>query len=106
MLQVEHAHLAADLRERVDTVELSMEFPGEASERLQLDQRVLEMMAVRIDNRRDDPAADLVEEDEVRVHRRQLPTASRYVTPSELYDAIDHWAFCALSNSPGCRTCY
>jgi hypothetical protein len=31
---------------------------------------------------------------------------ARHVRNRRLYDAIDHWAFCALSNSPGCRTFY
>jgi len=31
---------------------------------------------------------------------------ARHIRNRRLYDAIDHWAFCALSNSPGCRTFY
>jgi transposase len=31
---------------------------------------------------------------------------ARHVRNRRLYDAIDHWAFCSLSNSPGCRTFY
>jgi hypothetical protein len=31
---------------------------------------------------------------------------ARHVRNRRLYDAIDQWAFCALSNSPGCRTFY
>ena len=29
---------------------------------------------------------------------------ARHIRNRRLYDAIDHWAFCALPNSPGCRT--
>lgn len=31
---------------------------------------------------------------------------ARHVRNRRLYDAIDQWAFCAISNSPGCRTFY
>jgi transposase len=31
---------------------------------------------------------------------------ARYVRNNRLYDAIDHWAFCALSASPGARAFY
>jgi hypothetical protein len=31
---------------------------------------------------------------------------ARYVRNNRLYDAIDHWAFCALLASPGARTFY
>jgi len=31
---------------------------------------------------------------------------ARHVRNRRLYDAIDQWAFCALSNSPGCRAFY
>ena len=31
---------------------------------------------------------------------------ARHIRNRRLYDAIDQWAFCALSNSPGCRTLY
>ena len=31
---------------------------------------------------------------------------ARYVRNRRLYDAIDQWAFCSLSTSPGCRTFY
>jgi transposase len=31
---------------------------------------------------------------------------ARHIRNRRLYDAIDQWAFCALSNSPGCRTFY
>src|SRR5690606_718832 len=69
LLQVEHAHLAFHLRQRLDAMERLAESLGEANERLELDERVLEMVPVRVDDRRDHLAADLVEEDEVRVHR-------------------------------------
>ena len=31
---------------------------------------------------------------------------ARHVRNRRLYDAIDHWAFCALSASPGARAFY
>ena len=31
---------------------------------------------------------------------------ARYVRNRRLYDAIDRWAFCSLTNSPGCRAFY
>ncbi|MGH3586876.1 MAG: IS110 family transposase [Pseudonocardia sp.] len=31
---------------------------------------------------------------------------ARHVRNRRLYDAIDQWAFCALTNSPGARACY
>jgi hypothetical protein len=31
---------------------------------------------------------------------------ARHVRNRRLYDAIDRWAFCAISNSPGCRAYY
>jgi hypothetical protein len=31
---------------------------------------------------------------------------ARHVRNRRLYDAIDQWAFCALTNSPGARTFY
>ena len=31
---------------------------------------------------------------------------ARHVRNRRLYDAIDNWAFCSLSNSPGCRAFY
>jgi len=31
---------------------------------------------------------------------------ARHVRNRRLYDAIDQWAFCAISNSPGCRAFY
>jgi transposase/transposase IS116/IS110/IS902 family protein len=31
---------------------------------------------------------------------------ARHIRNRRLYDAIDQWAFCALSNSPGCRAFY
>jgi len=31
---------------------------------------------------------------------------ARHIRNRRLYDAIDHWAFCSLSNSPGCRAYY
>jgi transposase len=31
---------------------------------------------------------------------------ARHVRNRRLYDAIDHWAFCSLTNSPGCRAFY
>jgi transposase len=37
---------------------------------------------------------------------RKRAVLARHVRNRRLYDAIDHWAFCALSTSPGCRTFY
>jgi hypothetical protein len=31
---------------------------------------------------------------------------ARHIRNRRLYDAIDQWAFCALSNSAGCRAFY
>jgi hypothetical protein len=31
---------------------------------------------------------------------------ARHIRNRRLYDAIDHWAFCALTTSPGCRAFY
>ncbi len=31
---------------------------------------------------------------------------ARHVRNRRLYDAIDQWAFCSISTSPGCRTFY
>jgi hypothetical protein len=31
---------------------------------------------------------------------------ARHVRNRRLYDAVDQWAFCSLSTSPGCRTYY
>jgi transposase len=31
---------------------------------------------------------------------------ARYVRNRRLYDAVDHWAFCSISTSPGCRAFY
>lgn len=31
---------------------------------------------------------------------------ARHICNRRLYDAIDHWAFCSLSTSPGCRAYY
>jgi hypothetical protein len=31
---------------------------------------------------------------------------ARHVRNNRLYDAIDHWAFCAISASPGARALY
>ena len=31
---------------------------------------------------------------------------ARHIRNRRLYDAIDQWAFCSLSTSPGCRTFY
>src|SRR6185437_6807244 len=31
---------------------------------------------------------------------------ARYVRNRRLYDAIDQWAFCSISTSPGCRAFY
>ena len=31
---------------------------------------------------------------------------ARYIRNRRLYDAIDQWAFCSLSASPGCRAFY
>ncbi len=31
---------------------------------------------------------------------------ARHVRNRRLYDAIDQWAFCAISTSPGCRAFY
>ena len=37
---------------------------------------------------------------------RKRAVLARHVRNRRLYDAIDQWAFCALSASPGCRTFY
>jgi transposase len=37
---------------------------------------------------------------------RKRAVLARHVRNHRLYDAIDHWAFCALTTSPGCRTFY
>jgi hypothetical protein len=37
---------------------------------------------------------------------RKRAVLARYVRNRRLYDAIDAWAFCAISNSPGCRAFY
>ena len=37
---------------------------------------------------------------------RKRAVLARHVRNRRLYDAIDQWAFCALSTSPGCRTFY
>lgn len=37
---------------------------------------------------------------------RKRAVLARHVRNRRLYDAIDQWAFCALSNSPGARTFY
>jgi transposase len=37
---------------------------------------------------------------------RKRAVLARYVRNNRLYDAIDHWAFCALSASPGARAFY
>jgi transposase len=37
---------------------------------------------------------------------RKRTVLARYVRNNRLYDAIDHWAFCALTASPGARAFY
>jgi transposase len=37
---------------------------------------------------------------------RKRAVLARHVRNRRLYDAIDQWAFCALTTSPGCRTFY
>jgi len=37
---------------------------------------------------------------------RKRAVLARHIRNRRLYDAIDHWAFCALSVSPGCRAFY
>ena len=37
---------------------------------------------------------------------RRRAVLARHVRNRRLYDAIDHWAFCSLTASPGCRTFY
>jgi transposase len=37
---------------------------------------------------------------------RKRAVLARYVRNNRLYDAIDHWAFCALTASPGARAFY
>jgi len=37
---------------------------------------------------------------------RKRAALARYVRNNRLYDAIDHWAFCALTASPGARAFY
>jgi transposase len=37
---------------------------------------------------------------------RKRAVLARYVRNNRLYDAIDHWAFCALTASPGARALY
>jgi transposase len=37
---------------------------------------------------------------------RKRAVLARHVRNRRLYDAIDAWAFCAISNSPGCRAYY
>ena len=37
---------------------------------------------------------------------RKRAVLARHVRNRRLYDAIDQWAFCALSTSPGARACY
>jgi hypothetical protein len=37
---------------------------------------------------------------------RKRAVLARHVRNRRLYDAIDQWAFCALSVSPGCRAFY
>jgi hypothetical protein len=37
---------------------------------------------------------------------RKRAVLARHVRNRRLYDAIDQWAFCAISASPGCRTFY
>ena len=37
---------------------------------------------------------------------RKRTVLARHVRNNRLYDAIDHWAFCALTTSPGARTYY
>ncbi len=37
---------------------------------------------------------------------RKRAVTARHVRNKRLYDAIDQWAFCSLTHSPGCRTFY
>jgi hypothetical protein len=37
---------------------------------------------------------------------RQRAVLARHVRNRRLYDAIDQWAFCAITRSPGCRAYY
>ena len=37
---------------------------------------------------------------------RKRAVTARHVRNKRLYDAIDQWAFCTLTHSPGCRTFY
>jgi Transposase IS116/IS110/IS902 family len=37
---------------------------------------------------------------------RNRAVLARHVRNRRLYDAIDQWAFCAISASPGCRALY
>ena len=37
---------------------------------------------------------------------KKCAVSARHVRNRRLYDAIDQWAFCALSNSEGCRSYY
>ena len=37
---------------------------------------------------------------------RKRAVLARHVRNRRLYDAIDHWAFCSLQTSPGCRAFY
>jgi transposase len=37
---------------------------------------------------------------------RKRAVLARHVRNRRLYDAIDHWAFCAITTSPGCRAFY
>ena len=51
---------------------------GESGERFQLHEGIVEMVSVRVQNRRDELAADLVEEYEIGVHGS--PVAGEVVT--------------------------
>ena len=37
---------------------------------------------------------------------RKRAILARHIRNRRLYDAIDAWAFCAISRSPGCRAFY
>jgi hypothetical protein len=82
-LHVKDPRPAGDLGEGLDPVESAPETSRELGERLELRGGVAEVVAVRVDDRRDGRAADLVEEDKIGCLERQFPAGSRYAISSK-----------------------
>ena len=68
-LQIQNPHRVGQFGDCLDPVELVTEGLGELREPLELHQRVLEVVAVRVNDGREHDPVDLVEEHEVGVHR-------------------------------------